>query len=99
MTSTAIFRFKDALKAAEQRLDDAITHAKKLNAKGRVFEEGDWTDARKLSSLAKMKTELKIVRSDGATTTVKPKNKCVKEYIEISTPSLYRRDEFDKMFE
>ena len=89
----------EALKAAGQRLDDAIAHAKKLNAKGRVFDEGDWTDERKLSGLANLKTKLKFVKLDGTTATVKPNIKGVKDYLETSTPSLYKRDKFDKMFE
>ena len=88
-----------ALKAAEQRLDDAIAHAKKLNAKGRVFDEGDWTDERKLSGLTNLKTKLEFVKYDGTTKTVKPGVKGVKDYLETSTPSLYKRDKFDKMFD
>ena len=90
---------QEALKAAEQRLDDAIAHAKKLNAKGRVFDEGDWTDERKLSGLTNTKTKLKFVKLDGTTKIVKPNIKGVKDYLETSTPSLYKRDKFDKMFE
>ena len=88
-----------ALKAAEQRLDGAIAHAKKLNAKGRVFDEGDWTDERKLSGLTNLKTKLEFVKYDGTTKTVKPGVKGVKDYLETSTPSLYKRDKFDKMFD
>ena len=46
-----------------------------------------------------MKTKLKIVKSDGATITVNTKKKVVSRYLETITPSLYKRDEFDKMFE
>ena len=83
----------------EQRLDDAVAHAKKLNAKGRVFDEGDWTDERKLSGLANLKTKLKFVKYDGTTKTVKPGVKGIKDYLETSTPSLYKRDKFNKMFD
>ena len=31
--------------------------------------------------------------------TVKPDVKGIKDYLETSTPSLYKRDKFDKMFE
>ncbi len=46
-----------------------------------------------------MKSQLRIVKSDGTAITVNPKIKDVKNYLETSTPSLYRRDEFDVMFE
>jgi hypothetical protein len=42
---------------------------------------------------------LKFVKLDGTTKTVNPGVKGIKDYLETSTPSLYKRDKFDKMFE
>lgn len=87
------------LDAAKQRLDDAIAYAKQLGAKGKVFDEGDWMDERKLSAMAKTKDKLKIVKSDGTETTISTKVKDVQNYLETNTPSMFKRDFFDQMFD
>ena len=81
------------------RLDDAIALAKRLAAKDKVFGEDDWMDERKLSAMTETRKSLKVVKSDGTETTLKKNVNGLQDYLETSTPSLYKRDYFHKMFD
>ena len=89
----------ESLKAAAMRLDDAIALAKRLAAKDKVFGEDDWMDERKLSAMTETRKSLKVVKSDGTETTLKKNVNGLQDYLETSTPSLYKRDYFHKMFD
>lgn len=68
-----------------------------------IINTGAHPQADKAKSIVRqldtLKTKLKFVKFDGTTKTVKPGVKGIKDYLETSTPSLYKRDKFDKVFD
>jgi hypothetical protein len=89
----------DSLRAAEMRLDDAIAHAKKLNAEGKVYSGQDWQDPTVLQGLTKMKGGVRIEMADGCTKDVGSNIDVVKDYTENNTPSMYTREFFHMIFQ
>jgi len=97
----------EALKATEMRLKEAIAHAKKLNAAGKVYGDEQWKNAGNLSQMPQIKSEDKITASDGNQVTVnskmgvdpeKKRKNFVTYYFVNSCPTYYTRDYLNKMF-
>ncbi len=88
----------DALRATEMRLDEAIAHAKKLNAENKVYTEEQWQDAETLSKMTKMQSKVEIVKSDGTKIEADTQLECVSDFCVRNCPSLYKRDGFQWMF-
>ena len=55
----------DALKAAEARLDEAIAHAKVLEAKGKVYGTDQWQDQKNIDAMTATKRTVTITKSNG----------------------------------
>ena len=96
---------KAALKTTENRLNEAIKHAKNLADKGKVFGNDDWKDTDRLSKMPRIADKVGIVNSDGKTVVVDKKmgvNKkgrnFVDQYLTNSCPSYYKRDYLQYMF-
>ena len=87
-----------ALKAAESRLDDAIAHAKKLNAEGKVYKQEDWQDAGKRKAMKPIDKEVTVTKKDGTVLTPPLTKPYVTSYRVNSCPSYYRRDYIAGMF-
>ena len=87
-----------ALKAAESRLDDAIAHAKKLNAEGKVYKQEDWQDAGKRKAMKPLDKEVTVTKKDGTVLTPPLTKPYVTSYRVNSCPSYYRRDYIAGMF-
>lgn len=86
----------DALKAAENRLNEAIAHAEKLEKKGKVYGVAQWQNLR--SHMSGIKSKVEITKSDGTTIEAKPDIEYVDDFLVSDCPSLYKRDDFHKMF-
>ena len=87
-----------ALKAAESRLDDAIAHAKKLHAEGKVYKQEDWQDAGKRKAMKPLDKEVTVTKNDGTVLTPPLTKQYVTSYRVNSCPSYYRRDYIAGMF-
>ena len=88
-----------ALKATENRLNEAIEHAKKLSEDGKVYEDADWKDRGILGMMPDLATNVKIKRSDGNKVTVNSKIACVRDFLIRECPSIYKRDFLHLMFQ
>ena len=97
----------DALKATENRLNEAIEHAKKLDKEGKVFGNDDWKDKERLSKMPMINRSVEIVNSDGQKIEVdrkmgedknKKKRNFVATYLTNSCQSYYNRDYLQYMF-
>ena len=96
---------KAALKTTENRLKEAIEHAKKLDKEGKVFGNDDWKDTDRLSKMHRIADGVKIVNSDGKRVVI-DKKMCVNkkgrnfvdQYLTNSCPSYYKRDYLQYMF-
>lgn len=88
-----------ALKATENRLNEAIEHAKNLSLDGKVYKDADWKDRGILGMMSDIASNVKIKKSDGSTVTAKAnKIECVRDYLVRECPSLYKRDYLHMMF-
>ena len=87
-----------ALKATENRLNEAIEHAKNLSLDGKVYKDADWKDRGILGMMPDIATNVKIKRSDGNKVTVNSKIECVRDFLVRECPSLYKRDFLHLMF-
>ena len=87
----------DALKAAENRLNEAIAHAKNLKTLGKVYDEAQWKNHWNLLQMSEIKPNVKIVKSDGTTIRAKPNNEYVDDFLVRDCPSIYMRDYFHQM--
>ena len=82
------------------RLDDAIAHAKKLASQNKVYTDERWNNPHTLSRMPDIEEEMKIVKYDGTVKKVSDKAlKGVRDYVENNTPSYYKRDNFQLMFQ
>ena len=88
-----------ALKAVENRLNEAIEHAKKLSEDGKVYEDADWKDRNKLGLMPEIDQQVMIKRSDGNKVTVNSKIACVRDFLIRECPSIYKRDFLHLMFQ
>ena len=88
-----------ALKATENRLNEAIEHAKKLSEDGKVYKDADWKDRGILGMMPDLATNVKIKRSDGNKVTVNSKIACVRDFFIRECPSIYKRDFLHLMFQ
>lgn len=94
-----------ALKATENRLNEAIEYAKKLD-KSKVYGNNDWKDVDRRSKMPWIKSKVEIVNSDGKKVEVdrkmgedeNKKSNFVAKYLTNSCPSYYKRDYLHKMF-
>ncbi len=87
-----------ALKAAESRLDDAIAHAKKLAAEGKVYKQADWQDAEKRKAMKPLDKQVTVTKKDGTVLTPPLNKPYVSSYRVNSCPSYYKRDYIHGMF-
>ena len=94
-----------AMKASENRLNEAIEYAKKLD-KSKVYGNNDWKDVDRRSKMPWIKSKVEIVNSDGKKVEVdrkmgedeNKKSNFVAKYLTNSCPSYYKRDYLHKMF-
>jgi len=87
-----------ALKATENRLDEAIDHAKKLRTENKVYGEAQWKDHKNLRRMSGIEADVTIVKSDKKVVTVKHDIECVDDFLVRDCPSYYKRDYFQMMF-
>ena len=88
----------EALKATENRLNEAIAHAKNLNLDNKVYGDAQWRDPMHLNQMSGIKSKVAIKKSDGKTVEVDDKIDCVKDFGVRNCPSFYKRDFLNKMF-
>ena len=87
-----------ALKAAESRLDDAIAHAKKLHAEGKVYKQEDWQNADNRKAMKPLDKQVTVTKKDGTVLTPPLNKSYVSSYRVNSCPSYYKRDYIHGMF-
>ena len=88
----------DALKATENRLNEAIEYAKSLD-KSKVYGNDEWKDPKRLSNMPMIERSVGIVNSDGKTVVVdRNMGDFVVKYLTNSCPSYYKRDNLQYMF-
>ena len=89
----------DALRATEARLDEAIAHARKLAANGKVYGKAQWQNEDNLKAMTGFKATVTIRKTDGSTVKVDNKIECVSDYNQRKCPSFFKREFFHKMFD
>ena len=97
----------EALEAAKLRLDDAIAHAKKLHAAGKVIKEEGWPAVANADRPDGVGTKLSVTKESKEKVDVTPElfndNPQVKRFVQYgikgSAPSYYLRDGLDKLFD
>ena len=97
----------EALEAAKSRLDDAIAHAKKLHAAGKVIKEEGWPAVANAERPDDVGTKLTVAKASKEVVEVSPElfnedpreKRFVQDCIKGSAPSYYLRDGFDKLFD
>ena len=87
-----------ALKATENRLNEAIEHAKKLKLDGKVYDEAKWKTNLNHFRMSQIEPELTIKKHDKTEVTLYRNMKCVNDYLVQSCPSYYKRDYIHLMF-
>ena len=89
---------KEALQAAEARLNEAIEYAKELGRNDKVYSDGDWKQYGNLRRMSGLESKVTIAKSDGKEVEVDWSIECVNDFLVRNCPSLYKRDYFHKMF-
>ena len=88
-----------ALKATENRLNEAIEHAKNLSLDGKVYDEAQWKDRGILGMMPDIDQQVTITKSDGKKVRVKPVGiPYVRDLLVRECPSIYKRDFLHLMF-
>ena len=88
-----------ALKATENRLNEAIEHAKNLSLDGKVNKDADWKDRGILGMMPDIDQQVTITKSDGKKVKAKHNdNAYVRDFVIRECPSLYKRDFLHLMF-
>ena len=88
-----------ALKATENRLNEAIKYAKYLKQEGKVYGAEQWKTYRNQNWMSPIKDELKITKSDKKTVvTVDRDIGCVNDFLIHDCPSYFKRDYVHLMF-
>ena len=91
---------KNALRATERRLNEAIEYAKQLKKNDMVYGAEQWKNYRKQNWMSPIESELKIRKSDNKTVvTVDRDLKCVNDFLIQNCPSYFKRDYVHLMFE
>jgi hypothetical protein len=88
-----------ALRATEARLDEAIAHAKKLAAKGKVYGKAQWQNEDNLKAMTGSKATVTITKTDGSKVKVDNNIECVRDYNQRKCPSFFKREFLHKMFD
>ena len=89
----------DALRATAARLDEAIAHARTLEAKGKVYGKSQWQNEVNLKDMTGSKASVTITKTDGSKVKVDNKIECVREYNQRKCPSFFKREFFHRMFD
>ncbi len=89
----------DALRAAEARLDEAIAHARTLEANGKVYGKEQWQNEGNLAAMTGVKATVTIRKTDGSTVKVENTIECVQDYNLRKCPSFFKREFFHRMFD
>jgi len=88
-----------ALKATENRLNEAIEYAKNLSLDGKVYDEALWKDRGILGMMPDIDQQVTITKSDGKKVKAKHNdNAYVRDFLVRECPSLYKRDFLHLMF-
>ncbi|MBR3221761.1 MAG: hypothetical protein IKF72_05950 [Kiritimatiellae bacterium] len=87
-----------ALKATENRLNEAIEHAKKLKQDGKVYNAEQWKINKNLRWMSPIEPELTIKKSDKTVVTVNRSIDCVNDFLVQDCPSYFKRDYMHLMF-
>ena len=91
---------KNALRATERRLNEAIAYAKQLKKNDMVYGAEEWKNYRKQNWMTPIESELKIRKADNKTVvTVERDLKCVNDFLIQNCPSYFKRDYVHLMFE
>ena len=91
---------KNALRATERRLNEAIAYAKQLKKDGQVYGAEEWKNYRKQNWMSPIESELKIRKADNKTVvTVDRDIKCVNDFLIQNCPSYFKRDYVHLMFQ
>ena len=88
----------DALRATEARLDEAIAHAKKLAANGKVYGKTQWQNEDNLKAMTGSKATVTITKTDGSKVKADNNIECVRDYNQRKCPSFFKREFFHQMF-
>ena len=88
----------DALRATEARLDEAIAHAKKLAANGKVYGKAQWQNEDNLKAMTGSKATVTITKTDGSKVKAENNIECVRDYNQRKCPSFFKREFFHQMF-
>ncbi len=95
---------EEALEAAKLRLEEAIAHAKILEAKGKVVYAEDWGRKETIDGLARVGKSVEITRANGEKIIVgsgagaKYQSDYAEGYGLLLAPSYFVRDELDRAF-
>ena len=89
---------KNALKATERRLNEAIEYAKRLKQDGKVYNAEQWKVYRNQNWMTPIESELKIKKSDQTEVTVHRDIRCVNDFLIQDCPSYFKRDYVHLMF-
>ena len=89
---------KNALKATERRLNEAIQYAKQLKQDDKVYSAEQWKNYRKQNWMSPIESEIKIKKSDQTEVTVDSSIKCVNDFLIQDCPSYFKRDYVHLMF-
>ena len=88
-----------AVKATENRLNEAIEHAKNLSLDGKVYDEAQWKDRGILGMMPDIDQQVTITKSDGKKVKAKHNdNAYVRDFLIRECPSIYKRDFLHLMF-
>lgn len=89
----------EALEATSARIDEAIAHAQKLNAGGKVYGKEQWRDWNNIVSMTGVKATVTITKTNN--TKIKAGNdiECVRQYNDRKCPSFFKREYLHKMFD
>ena len=90
---------KNALRATERRLNEAIAYAKQLKKDGQVYGAEQWKDYRKQNWMSPIAPELTIKKHNNTTVTVDRDLKCVNDFLIQNCPSYFKRDYVHLMFQ
>ena len=98
-TATNVQDTKNALRATERRLNEAIEYAKKLKQDDKVYGAEQWKSYRKQNWMSPIESELRIRKSDNKTVvTVGRDIGCVNDFLIQNCPSYFKRDYVHLMF-